>query len=112
MIGLLILVVRTRTPASLIPETYGPSKVHIPKAPALGLLLEQPQFESYNRRVKDANASHDKRLSAGKVKDDVDQEGMKKDPVAYSDELLARVDAFKKEQVYDKMYAEEVRDDT
>lgn len=29
----------------------GPDGMHIPKAPALGLLLEQPRFGSYNDRV-------------------------------------------------------------
>ena len=56
MVGLLIMLVRTRTPASLVPETFGPTRLNIPKAPALGLLLEQPCFESYNRKVIDINS--------------------------------------------------------
>ena len=30
----------------------GPKRIHIPKAPPLGLLLEAPQFKTYNDRVK------------------------------------------------------------
>lgn len=36
-----ILACRTGTPARLIPETFGPRKINVPMAPALGLLLEQ-----------------------------------------------------------------------
>jgi tRNA U38,U39,U40 pseudouridine synthase TruA len=32
-------------------DPTGPDGMHIPKAPALGLLLEQPRFGSYNDRV-------------------------------------------------------------
>lgn len=38
---------------------YGPSKITLPKAPALGLLLEQPIFESYNRKATEASANID-----------------------------------------------------
>ena len=63
-----VLAARTKTPASLIPKTFGtylslhpallfsrliiplqgPEQIHVPKAPALGLLLEQPRFKTYN----------------------------------------------------------------
>jgi hypothetical protein len=33
---------------------YGPRGVMIPKMPALGLLLEYPVFEAYNRRITTA----------------------------------------------------------
>ncbi|KZW01266.1 pseudouridine synthase [Exidia glandulosa HHB12029] len=54
MIGAAVLVTRTSTPPTIIDELYGPQKVHVPQAPALGLLLEYPLFESYNKRVEDA----------------------------------------------------------
>ncbi|ORX37055.1 pseudouridine synthase [Kockovaella imperatae] len=53
MISMAMLACRTNSPASLIPETFGPKTIHIPKAPPLGLLLEAPQFGSYNSRVKE-----------------------------------------------------------
>jgi hypothetical protein len=48
---MVIMMVRSSTPASLISKTLGPEKLNIPKAPALGLLLERPIFSSYNTRV-------------------------------------------------------------
>lgn len=34
---------------------YGPRGVMIPKMPALGLLLEYPVFEAYNRKITATN---------------------------------------------------------
>lgn len=53
MVGLAVLVTRcgSADPGVLIPETYGPARISIPKAPGLGLLLERPVFDSYNRRA-------------------------------------------------------------
>jgi len=42
---------RTTAPPSLVAETFGPSRLHIPKAPGLGLLLEQPLFGAYSDRI-------------------------------------------------------------
>ena len=44
-------MVRTKTPATLIPETYNALRMNIPRAPALGLLLERTIFEAYNKRI-------------------------------------------------------------
>lgn len=52
MISMAILVARTGTPPDVIPKSFENVKVVIPKAPALGLLLEQPRFGSYNSRVE------------------------------------------------------------
>lgn len=46
-----MLACRTGTPPSLLPETFGPKRIHVPKAPPLGLLLEAPQFGMYNDRI-------------------------------------------------------------
>ncbi|KAI1413646.1 pseudouridine synthase [Hypoxylon sp. FL1857] len=53
MVGMAVLVTRCGTPISRIKESYGSTRISIPKAPSLGLLLERPVFESYNRRAKD-----------------------------------------------------------
>lgn len=65
MMALLVLSVRTGTPPTVIDQMYGPRGVMIPKMPALGLLLEYPVFESYdkkitaaNERVRDPNSEH------------------------------------------------------
>jgi tRNA pseudouridine38-40 synthase len=106
MIGLLVLVVRTGTPVSLIPETFGPRKIHVPKAPALGLLLERPVFTGYNKKVTVANASIAEREAAGKnpqeeLREQIDDSAIR-----------AAVDAFKKERVYTSMWEEEARENT
>jgi tRNA pseudouridine38-40 synthase len=36
-------------------QLYGPRMVFIPKMPALGLLLENPIFDSYNNKVASIN---------------------------------------------------------
>lgn len=51
MIAMAMLACRTGTPPKLLPETFGPKRIHIPKAPPLGLLLEQPQFKTFNERT-------------------------------------------------------------
>ncbi|KAJ7022099.1 pseudouridine synthase [Mycena alexandri] len=56
MISALVLACRTGTPPQLLEELYGPDAVIIPKMPALGLLLEQPIFDSYNTKLEGANA--------------------------------------------------------
>lgn len=53
MVGMAVLVTRCGTPLSRIEESYGPTRISIPKAPGLGLLLERPVFDSYNTRAKD-----------------------------------------------------------
>ncbi|KAJ3187278.1 tRNA pseudouridine synthase 1 [Gaertneriomyces sp. JEL0708] len=50
MVGLVILMVRTNTSKTLIPQTWANIKVNIPKAPALGLLLERTIFRGYNQK--------------------------------------------------------------
>ncbi|EGO22351.1 hypothetical protein SERLADRAFT_473077 [Serpula lacrymans var. lacrymans S7.9] len=55
MMAALVLSCRTDTPDQVIDELYGPRTVFIPKMPALGLLLEYPIFESYNRKVSAIN---------------------------------------------------------
>ncbi|KAI0924499.1 hypothetical protein AcW2_005373 [Taiwanofungus camphoratus] len=55
MMCALILSCRTQSPPQIIEELYGPRMVFIPKMPALGLLLEYPNFESYSRRVTSVN---------------------------------------------------------
>lgn len=49
MIGFAILAVKADVDASqVLPNLFGPTQVNIPKAPALGLLLDEPMFIAYN----------------------------------------------------------------
>ncbi|KAG0374043.1 tRNA pseudouridine synthase 1 [Mortierella sp. AD032] len=59
MVSLIVMLVRTDTPLTLIPETFKANKINIPKAPSLGLLLERPIFDTYNRKVKDSHSPLD-----------------------------------------------------
>lgn len=52
MIAMAVMVTRCGAPFDLITESYGPRRISIPKAPGLGLLLERPVFEEYNRKAK------------------------------------------------------------
>lgn len=52
MIAMAVMVTRCGAPTDLIPESYGPRRISIPKAPGLGLLLERPVFDEYNKRAK------------------------------------------------------------
>ncbi|KAI9166536.1 tRNA pseudouridine synthase 1 [Paramyrothecium foliicola] len=54
MVGLVSLLVRCGTTLDRIPESYRNNKMAIPKAPGLGLLLERPVFENYNRRATES----------------------------------------------------------
>ncbi|TFK51809.1 pseudouridine synthase [Heliocybe sulcata] len=58
MMSLLILACRTGTPSQIIDELYGPRTVFVPKMPALGLLLEYPIFDGYNKRLDAVNKGH------------------------------------------------------
>jgi len=97
------------------PETFGPSRLNIPKAPALGLLLEQPHFDSYNRKVAEQNKNLiNKATKAGNAAPPApsanDDEGQR-EPITY-DRVQEEVDAFKQAVVVSAMHEEEERDDT
>lgn len=82
MVGVASLMVRCGTPLDRIDESYGNVKMAIPKAPGLGLLLERPVFENYNRRAKE---------TLGKEAIDFDK---------YNDKMLA----FKESQIYQRIF--------
>lgn len=87
MIAMATLVVRTGCPLDRINEAFNAEKVNIPKAPALGLLLEQPVYDGYNKRLQDFGYK------------EIDFQN-------YADQM----EAFKKKHIYDKIYAEEVKE--
>ncbi|OLN83338.1 tRNA pseudouridine synthase 1 [Colletotrichum chlorophyti] len=90
MVGMASLVVRCATPLERIKESYGPTRIAIPKAPGLGLLLERPVFDAYNRRAKD---------NFGKETIDFSK---------YDDELQA----FKDKQIYQRIFEVEEQENT
>lgn len=88
MVGMAALVVRCGCDPARITEAYGPANLSIPKAPALGLLLERPVFDSYNKRAKD---------------------NLQKDPIDF-DQYTTEMDAFKQKFIYERMYQDEEKE--
>lgn len=54
MVAMAVMCVRYGAPTSRITASYEARNISIPKAPGLGLLLERPVFESYNKRATDS----------------------------------------------------------
>ncbi|KAF7722325.1 tRNA pseudouridine synthase 1 [Apophysomyces ossiformis] len=88
MISMALLSVRSKTPLSIIEKSFGPEKINIPKAPALGLLLERPVFAIYNKK---ADSNKDKKF---------------RDPIDF-DIHKSQIDAFKQEWIYSKIFETE-----
>ncbi|KAI0343284.1 pseudouridine synthase [Trametopsis cervina] len=89
MMTALVLCCRTNTPPEIMDELYGPRNVFVPKMPALGLLLEYPIFDNYNKRVTE------------KV-DPSDPDYRR--PVDF-ESYREKIDAFKQEHIYSRMRA-------
>lgn len=88
MVAMAALVVRCGCPLERIHESYQNNKISIPKAPGLGLLLERPVFDSYNKRA-------------------VEDLGREKiDFTKYEKEI----DEFKQREIYERIYREEEKD--
>ena len=87
MVGLACLMVRCGTPIERVSESYAKQKMAIPKAPSLGLLLERPVFENYNRKAEQ-----------------MDKETI--DFSKYEDEMLK----FKQEHIYNRIFETEEKE--
>ncbi|TFY71529.1 hypothetical protein EVG20_g1474 [Dentipellis fragilis] len=96
MMAALVLSCRVGTPSQVIDELYGPRQVFLPKMPSLGLLLEHPIFESYNRKVEGLSS----KLSP------TDPEYRPPIDFDIHNEQIAK---FKQEQIYDRMRSIEDR---
>ncbi|KAG1768448.1 pseudouridine synthase [Suillus placidus] len=97
MMSVLILSCRTGTPGQVIDELYGPRMVMVPKMPALGLLLEYPIFDSYNKKITSINEKLEP--SHPDYRPEIDFEQHRKS-----------IDAFKQTFIYDNMRCIEDRD--
>lgn len=91
MIGMVMLCVRAGTPLVRITEAFAPTKVNIPKAPGLGLLLERPFFASYYKRA------------AGFGRDPIDMDKPDFEP---------ELEEFKHRHIYRRIFAEGAKDNT
>jgi tRNA pseudouridine38-40 synthase len=86
MVAMVALIVRCGADPKLIQETYGHTRISIPKAPGLGLLLEHPIFDTYNKRAV-AEFSREK-ISFDKYEKEMNE--------------------FKQREIYDRMFREEL----
>lgn len=84
MVAMAALVVRCGCPIERIPESYGPTKIAIPKAPGLGLLLERPIFDSYNKKAPEYGKE---KIDFGKYEKEIE--------------------AFKQREIYERIFREE-----
>ncbi|CAG8475589.1 1331_t:CDS:10 [Acaulospora morrowiae] len=82
MVALVVMVVRTGTPLTLISKAFGLNKINIPNAPA-------PVFKSYNKKC----------VSNGNELIDFEK-------------YREKIDEFKEKYIYSKIYEEEHRDNT
>ncbi|KAK6358347.1 tRNA pseudouridine synthase 1 [Orbilia blumenaviensis] len=89
MVGMVMLTVRYGCPIERITEAYGRLVVPIPKAPALGLLLDHPVFETYNKKAEQCGRAH---LSFEAHKE--------------------KIQEFKQKNIYDKLFMEEQKMNT
>lgn len=47
-----LLIVRSESAMSLIDKSFEETRINIPKAPAVGLLLERPVYSAYNKHTE------------------------------------------------------------
>ena len=85
MVGMVALVVRCGCDPKRVQEAFGPQPISIPKAPGLGLLLERPVFDTYNKRAKG---------------------DLGKEPLDF-DKYKEEMDEFKRTEIYQRIYREE-----
>lgn len=87
MVAMVALVVRTGCPLERISQAFDKPRINIPKAPSLGLLLEQPVYEGYNTRLGTFGY----------------------EPINF-DKYEEKVEDFKMKHIYDKIYSEEAKE--
>lgn len=88
MVAMATMLVRSGGNLDVIPESYTNTKISIPKAPGLGLLLERPIFNSYNERIVKADAP--------------------KKPIDFS-KHDDQIEEFKQREIYTRIFDEEAK---
>lgn len=84
MVSMTALSVRCGCHEGRMQDTYLPDRLSIPKAPSLGLLLEEPVFEAYNKKLEDFGRA---RIGFDKFKKEIDE--------------------FKQREIYGRIFREE-----
>ncbi|KAE8407658.1 pseudouridine synthase [Aspergillus pseudonomiae] len=84
MVAMATLMVRCGCDPKRIVDSYGPTKIPIPKAPGLGLLLERPIFNGYSKKAQELG----------------------KKPIDFQ-EYATEMNEFKQREIYDRIFREE-----
>lgn len=92
MVTMTALIVRCGCSEERMQESYGHEKMSIPKAPSLGLLLERPVFDTYNKNLV--------------------REGPNKRGEVGFERFEKEVEEFKQREIYERIFREEERDAT
>ncbi|CAO1621695.1 unnamed protein product [Sympodiomycopsis kandeliae] len=109
MIGLLVLVARSACPEKFLKETFNSVKIHVPKAPALGLLLNSPQFEGYNQKVGQHNNQLKNQLKSGKITDS-EWESLLRSEISFKP-YQSEMEEFRMKNIYQYQYETEEKED-
>ncbi|KAJ9074754.1 tRNA pseudouridine synthase 1 [Entomophthora muscae] len=72
MVAMVVMLVRSNTPLSVLTRAFEEQKINIPKAPGLGLLLERPLFDSFNDKQEKGRESYDP-IDFSSVQEEMDQ---------------------------------------
>lgn len=96
MVGMAALVVRCGCPETRLQDSYLGSRISIPKAPGLGLLLERPVFDVYNKNQARQPQQHQ-------------QQQVERVNIDFGrfDDVITE---FKQREIYDRIFREEERD--
>lgn len=87
MIAMATLIIRLNLPSNIINNFFQLKKINIPKAPALGLLLENPVFDGYNIKLTKSDYQ----------------------PIDFT-KFSKEMNDFKMKYIYNKIYAEESKE--
>ncbi|KAI9032091.1 tRNA pseudouridine synthase [Hyaloraphidium curvatum] len=73
MVGMAIMLVRTKTPIAVMPHSFSSVRFNIPKAPALGLLLRQVVYDHYNERQRQNNPGYESSIDFSRFEKEMDE---------------------------------------
>ncbi len=73
MVGMTICVTRGHASAATMDKAWQEERVHIPRAPGLGLMLDEVHYESYNRRFGKDGIHQTLDWTEGEVAESVDK---------------------------------------
>jgi len=109
MMALAVFLTRSQGAPSLVENLYTSTRVRIPKAPALGLMLEEPIFEGYNKKIATANAKWKDAAVSGSKEQEEDNEHAQnfiRDPMDFS-KFKDKIEGFKNQYIYGAMLKQE-----